>query len=132
MVPYTLSMKNKEDCIVTGLLLRQRNYSFFKNIITTDEKLVFFLTMFYGKAILGISTLCPKGRASWKKKYVVFMVGWQRYYSFWIFKLQWNTQCRLYTTSFSFSTKLSEWQKIFSRRFGEIICRKPRNQLNFT
>ena len=43
-VPHTLSKKNKEDCIsiVTSLFSRQRHDLFLKNIITDDEKWVFY------------------------------------------------------------------------------------------
>ena len=43
-LPHTLSEKNKEDriAIEIGLLSRQRNYQFLKNIITGNEKWIFY------------------------------------------------------------------------------------------
>ena len=42
-----------------------------------------------------ISAIDSKVWASWKKSYYVWMVGSLCYYSFWVFKLQSDTQCRL-------------------------------------
>ena len=52
------------------------------------------------------STAYHKGGASWKTSYAVFMVGSTQYYSFWVFKPQLDTQCRL----IFITTATCEWK----------------------
>ena len=96
--PHTLSEKNKEDCIsiVTSLLLRQRNDLFLKNIITGDEKCVFFMTMFNIKGSLLTRTNLHSLRqreASWKLCRVYGGITMIQFIL--SFKLQSDTQCKL-------------------------------------
>ena len=96
---HTVSEKNKEGCISRATNLSQpRNYHFHKNIITDYEKWVFYHNIQHKRQ--GINKykspqVTKKSWASWLKSYAVWMVGTSRYYSFWVFKLQSDAQCRL-------------------------------------
>ena len=96
---HTLSEKNKKDYIfiTTSLLLRQGNDPFLKNIITDDEKWVFYDNVQCKKQWIDKdeSLVYPKGGALSKKSYAMSIVGSLQYYLFWVFKLLSHTLCRL-------------------------------------
>ena len=121
-LPYTLSEKNKEDCItvVTSLLSRQRNNLFLKTIITDDKKMGLFMTMFNTKAVNWqgwISAAYLEGRASWIKSYAVWTVGLLQYYWFWV----------LWTTIILSTATRSAWKskKTPSTYQWERCCASP-------
>ena len=93
-----LSEKNKEDCIsiMTSVLLRQKSDTFHKISLLVMKNRP-FMTMFNAKGS-GLArmnlTAYPYNRAS-KTSHSAYMVGLPNYYSFWVFTLQSDTQCRL-------------------------------------
>ena len=80
---------------MTSFLSSQRNYPFFNNILTSDKN-CFFLSLCSTQDVVywqgGMSIMYSKVGASWKKKYVGISTLLN---SFWVFKLQSDTQCKL-------------------------------------
>ena len=67
-----------------------------------------------------ISTAYLKDRASWKKSYPVYLVGWPLYYSLSVFKPQLDTQCRFILSTVSTCALKSSKKTPYSRQWKKL------------
>ena len=101
--------KNKENCIciMASLLSRQRNDPFLMNIITSDEKWVFYDNVQCKKQWIDKNIYPQTTPKAELHRIKVMLVGSLQYYSFWVFKLQSDTQCKLIFLTDATSTRKS-------------------------